>query len=229
VRASRPGSRGGCSWPSSAWTRTSTAVEGTGIGLALSKRLVELMDGEIGVESTPGSGSTFWVRLATAEGPLDAAAEAGARKPRRGQPAGSNGNVLCIEDNPANLRLIERILARRSDIRLLSAAAPGWGLELAAAHRPALSPAGHQPARQDGYAVMQCLRENPVTRDIPVVAISANAMPRTWARGKAAAFADYLTKPLQVEQLLQAVHETLERANPGQTVVRPEDSGMGCR
>jgi hypothetical protein len=124
-------------------------------------------------------------------------AAAAARRQRR--------DVLCIEDNPANMRLIERILGRRDDIRLLTAPVPGLGLELAAAHRPALILLDINLPDMDGYEVMQCLRENPATRHIPVVAISANAMPKDLARGKAAGFADYITKPVDVDRLLQAV------------------------
>ena len=184
------------------------AIEGTGIGLALSKRLVELMQGEIGVESTPGQGSTFWVRLPIADGhaeePHDTAAVA---SDDQTSSFGSHQQwgVLCIEDNPANLRLIERILSRRDDIRLLTAVAPGLGLELAEAHQPALILLDINLPDMDGYDVMQCLRENPATRDIPVVAISANAMPKDLARGKAAGFQDYLTKPLEVGRLLAVV------------------------
>jgi CheY-like chemotaxis protein len=183
-----------------------TAIEGTGIGLALSKRLVELMGGEIGVESTPGQGSTFWVRLPATDGhPEPAATTAQAAGQEAAAVSPQRHDVLCIEDNPANMRLIERILARRDDIRLLSASAPGLGLELAAAHRPALILLDINLPDMDGYEVMQCLRENPATRDIPVVAISANAMPKDLARGKAAGFADYITKPVDVDRLMQAV------------------------
>jgi len=191
-----------------------SAVEGAGIGLALSKRLVELMHGEIGVESTPGSGSTFWVRLPIADGHTEAPHDANAAA--SDDQVGSSGshrqwNVLCIEDNPANLRLIERILSRRDDIHLLTAVAPGLGLELAAAHRPALILLDINLPDMDGYDVMKCLREDPATHDIPVVAISANAMPKDLARGKAAGFVDYLTKPLDIDQLLRTVQQVLER------------------
>jgi len=190
-----------------------SAIEGTGIGLALSKRLTELMEGEIGVESTPGTGSTFWVRLPIAAGHAD--------EPHPAQPASTVNvgtligqqriDVLCIEDNPANMRLIERILSQRQNIRLLTAGAPGIGLELADAHRPALILLDINLPDMDGYAVMQCLREKESTRDIPVVAVSANAMPKDLARGKAAGFAEYLTKPLDVDRLLQVVDDVIIR------------------
>ena len=191
-------------------------IEGTGIGLALSKRLVELMDGSIGVQSTPGSGSTFWVRLPLADGHTGSADVAAYAAPAPVPEAcGSHRvDVLCIEDNPANLRLIEGVLTRRPGVRLLSAIAPGLGLELARTHRPALILLDINLPDMDGYAVMQCLRENEVTRAIPVVAISANAMPGDLERGKAAGFAAYITKPLDVGRLLQVVDEVIART-PG--------------
>ena len=191
-----------------------TAIEGTGIGLALSKRLVQLMDGTIGVESTPGNGSTFWVQLPVAAGHPN--------EQHHAQPASEASNaagtisklpwsILCIEDNPANLRLIERILERRENIRLLTASSPGLGLELARAHRPDLILLDINLPDMDGYAVLQCLRENEGTRDIPVVAISANSMPKDLARGRAAGFTDYLTKPLDVDRLLQVVDDAIAK------------------
>jgi signal transduction histidine kinase/CheY-like chemotaxis protein len=192
-----------------------TATEGTGIGLALSKRLTELMHGEIGVESTPGSGSTFWVRLPIADGRAEDADEAAATasEDQVGRPdSHKQWDILCIEDNPANLRLVERILGRRQNIRLLTAGTPGLGLELAMAHHPALILLDINLPDMDGYDVMKCLRENPATRDIPVVAVSANAMPKDLARGKAAGFADYLTKPLAVDRLLRVVDDAIGKA-----------------
>jgi signal transduction histidine kinase/CheY-like chemotaxis protein len=182
-----------------------TRIEGTGIGLALSKRLVEAMGGSIGAESTPGSGSTFWVRLPLAAGVAVRAEPAADETAPAAVASKVPTDVLCIEDNPANLRLIEGIFARLDNIRLLSALAPGLGLELARTHRPALILLDINLPDMDGYAVMQCLREHEATRAIPVLAISANAMPKDIERSKAAGFAAYLTKPIDVAELLRTV------------------------
>jgi len=187
-----------------------SGVEGTGIGLALSKRLTELMGGQIGVESAPGQGSTFWVRMPITDAHPGATAETEVLEVPARVAGHSQFDVLCIEDNPANLRLIERILARRADIRLLSASAPGLGLELAVAYKPALILLDINLPDMDGYEVMQCLRESAVTRDIPVVAISANAMAKDLARGKAAGFVEYLTKPLNVVRFNSVVDDILK-------------------
>ena len=182
-------------------------IEGTGIGLALSKRLVEQMEGQIGVDSTPGIGSLFWLRLPRAIGlSLDLPASTVAQPASPAVPTDSRCvDVLCIEDNPANLRLIEGMLAMRPGIRLLKAIAPGLGLELARAHRPALILLDINLPDMDGYAVMQCLREHEATQGIPVVAISANAMPKDIERGKAAGFAEYLTKPIDLPRFLAII------------------------
>jgi len=195
-----------------------TGIEGTGIGLALSRRLMELMHGEIGVESKPGVGSTFWVRLPVAQELEDVSGNSDCRIADADTPHAASdkqSEILCIEDNPANLRLVERILSRREDIRLLTSAVPSLGLELAQAHHPALILLDINLPEMDGYDVMKCLRENPATRDIPVVAVSANAMPKDLARGKAAGFVDYLTKPLDIEQLLRTVDRVLARGGSG--------------
>jgi CheY-like chemotaxis protein len=181
-----------------------SAVEGTGIGLALSRRLVEMMQGRIGVVSEPGAGSRFWVELprasdgttappvSTAEPPADSPAADG-QPPRE---------LLYIEDNPVNLQLVQQIVALRPRWRLWSAATPTEGLALARTRRPALVLLDIHLPEMDGWAVLRVLREDPLTRDIPVVAVSAQAMPEDLARGLAAGFADYLTKPLELRRLL---------------------------
>jgi PAS domain S-box-containing protein len=186
-------------------------IQGTGIGLALSKRLVELMGGSIGVSSSPGAGSTFWVRLPIAQPHAEPSPPAAPADAPMAAPAGdARHDVLCIEDNPANLRLIEGIFARRPDIRLLTAIAPGLGLELARTHRPALILLDINLPDMDGYAVLQRLRQGESTRDIPVIAVSANAMPSDLERAKAAGFDAYVTKPLNLKTLMDQVDALLD-------------------
>ncbi len=193
-----------------------SGIEGTGIGLVLSQRLVALMGGEIGVESTPGSGSTFWVKLplvADFDNGLAAAAAVTQAEAVSACVHSRQFDLLCIEDNPTNLCLIERILAERPDLRLLSANVPSLGLELALTHQPELILLDINLPEMDGFEVMWHLRENPATRDIPVLAISANAMPDDLIRGKAAGFVDYLTKPLDVSVFLAAVDAALGKSH----------------
>jgi len=181
----------------------SSTLEGTGIGLALSRRLVELMHGRIGVHSDPGQGSSFWVELPKAEdGEAVPALPVPATDDAAPAVEGPQYELLCIEDNPVNLLLVEHIVALRPQWRLLSAVSPLHGLELARAHRPRLILLDIHLPEIDGWAVMQVLREDPATRDIPVVAVSAQAMAADLARGRAAGFADYLTKPLNLERML---------------------------
>ncbi len=189
----------------------SRQIQGTGIGLTLSKRLVELMGGRIGVDSAPGRGSSFWLQL-----PLAQALPAPALvAPAQAAPAPSmrshRHTVLCIEDTPANLRLMEQIFAHRGDIGLVSATTPALGLALARSQHPALVLLDINLPDMDGYAVLQCLREHPATREIPVLAVSANAMPHDLERAKAAGFDGYVTKPVDVADLLARVDALLPR------------------
>ncbi|GMV75727.1 MAG: hypothetical protein AMXMBFR78_26770 [Rubrivivax sp.] len=183
-----------------------SAIEGTGIGLALSRRLVELMHGEIGVESEPGAGSRFWVRLPKAEPasrPHDGDGAAGVDDvgPPPTEPREALA-VLCIEDNPVNLQVVQHMVALRPRWKLLGATTPSRGLELARSWRPRLILLDINLPEMDGWSVMQALRENPATREIPVVAVSAHTLPADLARGRAAGFVDYLTKPVALPLLL---------------------------
>jgi PAS domain S-box-containing protein len=188
------------------------SIEGTGIGLVISKRLVEMMGGEIGVESRFGQGSTFWIDMAET-GPV---MPSGGGENEAGLPGSETSgggdrlySVLYVEDNPANLRLVRQLLARRGDIRLLASGEALDGLDLARRERPDLILLDINLPGMDGYELLGRLREDPATRAIPAVAISANAMPEDLARGRAAGFRDYLTKPLDVGRLLRLVDEVL--------------------
>jgi PAS domain S-box-containing protein len=170
------------------------AFDGAGIGLALSRRLVELMGGQIGLDSEPGQGSRFWVQLACAN-----VAE------------GRNGTVLYIEDNPVNVLLMEAMLGQQTQLRLISADLPEPGLELAREQRPDLVLLDIQLPGIDGFEVLRRLRADEVTRSMPVVAVSANAMPDDIERGLAAGFDAYLTKPIDQGLLVATLQRLLQR------------------
>jgi PAS domain S-box-containing protein len=187
-----------------------SAIEGTGIGLALSRRLVTLMHGEIGIDSAPGQGSRFWVRLPrVAQVPMPVASIS--RDAAASVPATPARSVLYVEDNPVNIALMEAILTQRPQLTLVSAPLPTLGLELARANPPDLILLDIQLPGMDGYELLRRLRLCDATRDVPAVAISANAMPADIRRGLAAGFTRYLTKPLDVKQVLQVVDELLSR------------------
>ncbi|HTM11338.1 MAG TPA: PAS domain S-box protein [Bryobacteraceae bacterium] len=184
--------------------------EGTGIGLVMSKRLVEMMGGIIGVDSTVGMGSVFWFELNSANEPqLDAdltqllVAEAQVQRevPLR--------TLLYVEDNPANLKLIEQLIARRPDIRLLTARDGNTGIQLARANQPALILMDINLPGISGIEALKILREDPATTHIPVIALSANAMPRDIEKGLQAGFFRYLTKPIKVPEFMETIEVAL--------------------
>ncbi|HSI60921.1 MAG TPA: ATP-binding protein [Ideonella sp.] len=185
--------------------------EGTGIGLVVTKRLVELMKGTIGADSTPGLGSVFWVELPSAAS-ISASLDAPAELPvvasdHRDE---SVRTVLCIEDNPASLKLVEEILRLRSDLRLLSAPDGRLGVALTRAHRPDVVLMDINLPGMSGRDAQVILRNDPRTTDIPVIALTADAMPEAVSRGLAAGFFRYVTKPINVADLTNAIDAALK-------------------
>ncbi len=191
-----------------------SAAEGTGIGLVVSKRLVELMDGEIEVQSSLGVGTTLWIELNLAVEPqLDVVVTESLESIKAPINQGSAlRHLLYVEDNRANMQLVEQLVELRSDLSLLGAADGSQGLALAKAHIPEVILMDINLPGIGGVQVMRILHEDPVTAHIPVIAISANAMPRDIEKGLAAGFFRYLTKPIKVDEFMETLDLALKHA-----------------
>ncbi|MFV3131658.1 MHYT domain-containing protein [Niveispirillum sp. KHB5.9] len=184
------------------------AVEGTGIGLTICQRLVQAMGGTIIVESREGIGSRFLFELPAAA-PAVALDAARANLPQRGAGTGGDRTMLYVEDNPANIQLMRDLIDSLGGFRLLVAADPGSGLQLARTHLPDIIILDINLPGMDGFEVLARLRADPATSGIPALALSANALPREVERGKAAGFHRYMTKPLRVPEFMAALDEAL--------------------
>lgn len=187
-----------------------TGVEGTGLGLALSKRLVEAMGGTMAVKSVVGEGSTFSVEFPLAESPEArferTRLEGGALPPI---PDGSY-TILQIEDNPANLKLVERVLAGFAEVNVISAPQGRLGFDLARQHNPDVILLDLNLPDLSGFEVLRILHADPATRDIPVIVVSADATKAQVRRLLDAGARGYVTKPLDVEQFVKIVGDTLQ-------------------
>jgi CheY-like chemotaxis protein len=189
-------------------------IEGTGIGLTISKRLAEMMGGKVGFQSTAGEGSEFWVEMP-------------AHLVRKGRPVprpdvsnltplggtGQSYKIVYVEDNPSNVAFMQALLAGFEQVELLTAPTAEIGIELVRAHRPAVVIMDINLPGMSGFEAMRLLREWPETTSIPVIALSAAAMPRDTKRGEQAGFVRYLTKPVKVDELTSLL-EALLRAAP---------------
>ena len=192
---------------------TGTEV-GTGIGLVMARRLVELMSGDIGVESAVGVGSVFWFELAPVAAPhlSPEEAEKAAQTLLPVLDLPRKRIVLYVEDNPANLKLVERIIGSHPDITLLTATTGTSGIDVARASLPDLILMDINLPGITGIQALKILQDDPVTAHIPVLAISANAMPRDIKKGMEAGFFRYLTKPIKINEFMEAVEVALEYA-----------------
>jgi signal transduction histidine kinase/ActR/RegA family two-component response regulator len=188
-------------------------IEGTGIGLALSRRLAEAMGGTLGVDTTLGSGSTFWVDLPIVEDPVERLVRADVGVPihiESRNPGDWTRKILYIEDNLSNLRLIEQLLTRRENVELVAAMQGRLGIDLARQHRPSVVLLDLHLPDINGEEILAELRADPSTASIPVVILSADATPGRVQRLLTAGAHAYLTKPLDVRQLLATLDDLLD-------------------
>jgi signal transduction histidine kinase/ActR/RegA family two-component response regulator len=192
--------------------KESGVEEGTGIGLVVTKRLIELMGGTIGVDSTVGVGSVFWVDMKLTTAPQLGEHDAGsvAVSPAPTFSGTAQRTVLYVEDNPANLELVEQLVARRPDLHLLSAADGNLGIEFARAYLPEVILMDINLPGISGVEAMRILHADSTTAHIPIIALSANAVPRDVERALEAGFFDYLTKPIKVGHFMEVLDVALK-------------------
>jgi CheY-like chemotaxis protein len=190
-----------------------SGIEGTGMGLALSRRLIEAMGGQAGVDSAFGEGSTFWVELPLAPNPLaelHSQLEAEGMASAPASPAQtSKYTILYIEDNLPNLELIEMVLESRPDIRLVPAMQGSTGFDLAVEHHPDLILLDLHLPDISGPEVLRRLQNNPATADIPVIVVSADATAGQIQRLRDLGARGYLTKPINIKQFLTILDQNL--------------------
>jgi len=185
--------------------------EGSGIGLVVTKRLVELMDGSIGVASAPGEGSTFWIELRVVDALPVPVAPVLPRPDLAGALLENSAPVtlLYVEDNPANLTLVEEIVRYCPQLQLLTATDGRLGVEMARTHLPQLILMDINLPHVNGTDALKLLRADPRTAHIPVIALTANAMPGDVERSMALGFYRYLTKPINLDEFTEAINSTL--------------------
>jgi CheY-like chemotaxis protein/anti-sigma regulatory factor (Ser/Thr protein kinase) len=186
-----------------------TDIPGTGLGLALSKSLVEAMGGVMGAESMVGQGTTFWLEMPLVEAPKERLKRTGSLSLLPASSLTKIKTVLYVEDNLSNQRLVEQILAYRPTLRLMTAIQGRLGIELAHEHQPALILLDLNLPDLHGSQVLSLLRADPRTQSIPVVVISADATLKQIERLLESGAKAYLTKPFDVKQFLQVVDEAL--------------------
>lgn len=183
-----------------------TTIEGTGIGLTITKRLVDLMDGNIGFSSSIGEGSTFWVEFPLSDGvPVVSDSDIEKAKTEASNSITSQSTVLYVEDNPANLKLLEKVFKRISSVNMISAHTAELGLIMAEQEMPDLILMDINLPGMDGIEALQQLKLSEKLRHIPVLAVSANAMPHDIEKAMKVGFEGYISKPFQVKEIIDVV------------------------
>jgi PAS domain S-box-containing protein len=206
-----------------------STVEGTGLGLALSQRLVQAMHGAIGVESTVGRGTTFWVELPCATSPLVRIASRNGDRTERTNISKGERTILYVEDNLSNLTLIEQILMEQPGTELITAMQGRLALDLARQHAPDLILLDLHLPDMPGWEVLRELQQHDTTRDIPVVIVSADATSRQIKRLMAAGARAYLTKPIDVGEFFRVIDDNGFRDRNKKTAVTVASNGNGSR
>ncbi len=183
-----------------------TSIEGTGIGLTITRRLVEVMEGSLSLESTPGKGSTFMVALNAGELVESEQPQGNVLPESPALVEGGQKTILYVEDNHVNVRLVQTILRRRPDIRLVVAETGGAGIALAEQELPSLILMDMQLPDMDGLDALRAIQKTATTANIPVVGVSADAMPEVIKATEKEGFRDYITKPFRVDHFLRVVN-----------------------